>query len=519
MLWRPLGFYSVQICCSCAALIGTALAQSGGAKITQPTGAQSRGDTVSKLQQLDDATGKMNDEIVACMRGISSPAASREGLQSAIRRIKGILEDPLKLSGVPNQIKGLRQEIAERRNKIADLDSADRAELSLLLDSLEQKVESVERKHVAVLNRLIATKELLGSWSQIYDLTLNLTGEADADSVVSRLAGKELQKNGIKAAPTPPAPTPAVSNPKSGLFSPDKSAPSVPPENTPQEKGDKVKTASGPPLDPSLESQGIRRGFLGVSLQEITPGMAREFGVSPGAGALVNEVQPDSPAQKYGIRPYDVIVEINGQSVKGGNDLQTAIARLAPGTPARIHFLRDRRFTQIVVTLGSAPANLSGPVSPPMEIGKNTPVQPIRPMPPSSKASKGGERNNSVQNAHPSLSLEAGVLREYYHALEMRDVASVVKCLADFVDYYDSGRISRAKVLEDIKGDWGRYRNVSYQVTNINPNPDGSWVFLLEYHLLQGDLPRTGMLRVSTTFSDEPQPRLQSISAKVIRAR
>ncbi len=97
-----------------------------------------------------------------------------------------------------------------------------------------------------------------------------------------------------------------------------------------------------------LEKTGhVQRGFIGVTAQGVTPGMAKALnlpvqGSSPDtAGALVASVQDDSPASKAGIKPGDVITKLNDQKVGNPRDLAIKVAGVAPNTKVTLTFLRN----------------------------------------------------------------------------------------------------------------------------------------------------------------------------------
>ncbi len=101
-----------------------------------------------------------------------------------------------------------------------------------------------------------------------------------------------------------------------------------------------------------IEKYGYaRRGFLGVSIQGIDKMTAEALGLKDAKGALVASVTPDSPAEKAGIQPYDIIVEFNGKEVKTSSDLVRMVGDLGVGQKARVVLLRNgKRKTVTVVT-------------------------------------------------------------------------------------------------------------------------------------------------------------------------
>ncbi len=93
---------------------------------------------------------------------------------------------------------------------------------------------------------------------------------------------------------------------------------------------------------PQLERKGyVRRGWLGVQVQPVTPDIAESLGMKNAAGALVSEPQPGSPAAEAGLKSGDVIAAVDGESVKDARDLARKIADIAPGTEVSLSVLRN----------------------------------------------------------------------------------------------------------------------------------------------------------------------------------
>ncbi|MBI3938054.1 MAG: Do family serine endopeptidase [Betaproteobacteria bacterium] len=84
----------------------------------------------------------------------------------------------------------------------------------------------------------------------------------------------------------------------------------------------------------------VRRGRLGVELQELTPELAKTLGVSVIAGAIVAGVQPGSPAEKAGLRQRDVIVALNGRAIRGAGDLRNRLGLTPIGEEVELRVLR-----------------------------------------------------------------------------------------------------------------------------------------------------------------------------------
>ena len=105
-----------------------------------------------------------------------------------------------------------------------------------------------------------------------------------------------------------------------------------------------------------IEGGHVRRGLLGVTVQPVTPEIARSLGLGDAHGALINSVSPGGAADKAGIRRGDVITSINGQTVKDGNTLRNEIGAMKPGSETHVGILRDGKEQTFTVKLGEVQA-------------------------------------------------------------------------------------------------------------------------------------------------------------------
>jgi len=99
----------------------------------------------------------------------------------------------------------------------------------------------------------------------------------------------------------------------------------------------------------------VTRGFLGVDIESLNGDLAKEFNVPVSDGALINDVLPNTPAAKAGLKEGDVIVELNGARVTGGNQFHLAVSELAPDSKASLKVLRGSTEKNISVTLAEFP--------------------------------------------------------------------------------------------------------------------------------------------------------------------
>lgn len=109
-----------------------------------------------------------------------------------------------------------------------------------------------------------------------------------------------------------------------------------------------------------VDSDGkVRRGFMGLLPQPLDAELAKEFKVPGGAGALVGEVTPNTPAAAAGLKEGDVITEFNGKKVTDDRHFRLLVAATPPKTKATVKFYRDGREKSATVTLAERPGDLS----------------------------------------------------------------------------------------------------------------------------------------------------------------
>jgi serine protease Do len=106
------------------------------------------------------------------------------------------------------------------------------------------------------------------------------------------------------------------------------------------------------PIVKQLRTDGrVSRGWLGVSIQPITPELAKSFNLSGREGALVASVIEGSPAEQAGLKPGDVIVRYDGKAVESPRALSTLVAATASGRAVEVGVIRDGRTQPVRVTI------------------------------------------------------------------------------------------------------------------------------------------------------------------------
>jgi serine protease Do len=100
----------------------------------------------------------------------------------------------------------------------------------------------------------------------------------------------------------------------------------------------------------------VRRGWLGVTIQDVDENTAKALGLERAQGALVASVKPGDPADKAGIESGDVIVSVEGETIEGARDLTRTIGRLPPGEEIEMGIWSEGEVRKIELTLGQRPS-------------------------------------------------------------------------------------------------------------------------------------------------------------------
>ncbi|MGH9342617.1 MAG: Do family serine endopeptidase [Terriglobia bacterium] len=108
-----------------------------------------------------------------------------------------------------------------------------------------------------------------------------------------------------------------------------------------------------------IKTGKVSRGYLGVQVSGLDAGLAKEFNIPDTAGALVQNVESGSPADKAGIKNGDVVRTLNGEAVAGPGQLTADIININPGETVTLGILRDGKSMDIKVTLAERPSNLT----------------------------------------------------------------------------------------------------------------------------------------------------------------
>ncbi|NOT27136.1 MAG: PDZ domain-containing protein [Acidobacteria bacterium] len=107
---------------------------------------------------------------------------------------------------------------------------------------------------------------------------------------------------------------------------------------------------------PQLKDNGrVSRGYIGVMLRDVDRDLQRALALKSANGALVQDITPDSPGARAGLRTYDVIVALDGEPIDGNDTLVRLIAARPPGSKAMVQVMRDGRPMNIPLKLAERP--------------------------------------------------------------------------------------------------------------------------------------------------------------------
>jgi len=106
-------------------------------------------------------------------------------------------------------------------------------------------------------------------------------------------------------------------------------------------------------VDDLLEFGEVQRGWLGISMQEVSSELAKQFDLEDTRGVLVADILPDSPAENSDLQRGDIVTLIDGGEFDSPNDFRNIIAAIDPGTETSLTVVRDGRTRRISVTIGS----------------------------------------------------------------------------------------------------------------------------------------------------------------------
>ena len=108
-----------------------------------------------------------------------------------------------------------------------------------------------------------------------------------------------------------------------------------------------------PTIEALIKDGKVSHGYMGVGISDVTPENSKFFNLQKAEGALVTQVEPDSPGSKAGLKTGDVITQLNGHTVSDAGALQVEVGQKQPGSTIKLGVIRNGKDENVTVTLAS----------------------------------------------------------------------------------------------------------------------------------------------------------------------
>lgn len=108
--------------------------------------------------------------------------------------------------------------------------------------------------------------------------------------------------------------------------------------------------------DEIIKTGSVSRGYIGIASQNITPEMMRTFGLKSQDGVIIATVRPEGPAGQAGVTVGDVLTQVNETPIKDTASMLSEVAKLKPGSQAKIKLVRNGQILELTMTIAKRPA-------------------------------------------------------------------------------------------------------------------------------------------------------------------
>ncbi|MEK8049938.1 Do family serine endopeptidase [Ideonella sp. DXS22W] len=186
--------------------------------------------------------------------------------------------------------------------------------------------------------------------------------------------------------------------------------------------------------DQIVATGSARHARLGVAVQDLTLPLAESFGLTKPDGALVSQVVPGSAAAEAGLKPGDVITEVDGQPVERSGMLSSRVGLSQPGQKVTLKVWRDHRWQELKVTLGTADADKQASASDAPAAGGGQLGLALRPLQPEERRQAQGAQGlviEGVSGPAARAGIEAGDLLVAVNGVPVQSVDQVRALLKD----------------------------------------------------------------------------------------
>ncbi|MDI1240402.1 MAG: Do family serine endopeptidase [bacterium] len=151
-------------------------------------------------------------------------------------------------------------------------------------------------------------------------------------------------------------------------------------------------------MEQLLKDGRVRRGMLGINIQNISEDTAKALELKDTSGVLVSTVRAGSSAEKAGVKRGDIITAINGEKIEDSNVLRNKVAGTLPGSEIKLAITREGNQVELTATLDEYNVDGSGTAAP---VGQNPNAPNIQPQ--------GGKLGLSLQPITPSVAKQLGI--------------------------------------------------------------------------------------------------------------
>jgi len=128
-------------------------------------------------------------------------------------------------------------------------------------------------------------------------------------------------------------------------------------------------------MDQIVKTGKVTRGYLGVSIQDITPDLVTAMKLSQTRGALIGDVDPKGPAAKSGLQSGDIIVEANDKTIQDSRELRLLVSAMNPGSQVNLKVIHNGQPQNVTLTLGELPPQETASAEQP-PVKREKPSQP-----------------------------------------------------------------------------------------------------------------------------------------------
>jgi len=125
-----------------------------------------------------------------------------------------------------------------------------------------------------------------------------------------------------------------------------------------------------PVIESLLKYGKVEHARVGIVIEDVTPENVKFFHIDKASGALVSQVEPDSPGAKAGLKVGDIVTQVNGKKVDDAGQLQVVISQQRPGTKVDLEVVRDGKNLTVPVTLEELDSRRGDSTKPGQEYGK-----------------------------------------------------------------------------------------------------------------------------------------------------